>query len=172
MALARRAPRARRVEWRLALANLHRPGALTPSVVLSLGLGLAVLVALTLVDANLRAQLAPDAAGRDAELLFPRRAQRARPPPSATFSNEQAPGAKIVEAPMMRGRIVSIGGVAAEKVKAQGERAWALEGDRGVTFADDAAGRLRDRRRRLVADAIIPVRRWSRWRTTSPRGSA
>ena len=41
--------------WR---SPIHRPGALTPSVVISLGLGLAVLVALALVDANLRAQLA------------------------------------------------------------------------------------------------------------------
>ena len=42
----------------MALATIHRPGALTPSVVLSLGLGLAALVALTLIDANLRAELA------------------------------------------------------------------------------------------------------------------
>ena len=32
MALARRAPRVRSVAWRMAIANLHRPGALTPSV--------------------------------------------------------------------------------------------------------------------------------------------
>ncbi|MGO7565454.1 hypothetical protein ACC754_41215, partial [Rhizobium johnstonii] len=37
--------------------NIHRPGALTPSVVLSLGLGLALLVTLTLIDGNLRQQL-------------------------------------------------------------------------------------------------------------------
>ena len=57
MAAARRAPHARRVEWRLAVANIHRPGALTPSVVLSLGLGLALLVTLTLIDGNIREQL-------------------------------------------------------------------------------------------------------------------
>ena len=44
MALAARLPHARRMELRLAVANIHRPGALTPSVVLSLGLGLALLV--------------------------------------------------------------------------------------------------------------------------------
>jgi len=42
---------------RLAIGNIHRPGALTPSVVLSLGLGLALLVALTLIDGNIRAEL-------------------------------------------------------------------------------------------------------------------
>src|SRR6202035_494321 len=47
MALARRLPRTRITMLRLAIANIHRPGALTPSVVMSLGLGLAVLVAIT-----------------------------------------------------------------------------------------------------------------------------
>src|SRR5205085_6318811 len=38
---ARTAPRPRYALLRLVLANIHRPGALTPSVVLSLGLGVA-----------------------------------------------------------------------------------------------------------------------------------
>src|SRR5690606_13726876 len=42
---------------RLALANLHRPGAPTGSVVLSLGLGLTVLVAIALIQANLERQV-------------------------------------------------------------------------------------------------------------------
>ena len=41
---------------RLAITNIYRPGALTPSVVLSLGLGLAVLVTITQIDGNLRRQ--------------------------------------------------------------------------------------------------------------------
>ena len=41
----------------MAVAAIHRPGALTPSVVLSLGLGLTALVALTLVETNMRAEL-------------------------------------------------------------------------------------------------------------------
>ena len=57
MAAARKVPRPRRVELRLALANLYRPGALTPSIVLSLGLGLTLLVGLALIDANLRREL-------------------------------------------------------------------------------------------------------------------
>jgi hypothetical protein len=35
---------------RLAIANIYRPGALTPSVVMSLGLGLAVLVTITQIE--------------------------------------------------------------------------------------------------------------------------
>src|SRR4029079_11550863 len=57
MALARRAPRVRSTELRLALGNVHRPGALTPSVVLSLGLGLALVVTLVLIVGNFRREL-------------------------------------------------------------------------------------------------------------------
>ena len=55
--IARHAPKMRPIEWRMALSAIERPGALTASVVLSLGLGLAALVALTLIDANMRAEL-------------------------------------------------------------------------------------------------------------------
>src|SRR3569623_2125637 len=57
MAVARRVPRPNNTMLRLALTNIYRPGALTPSVVLSLGLGLAALVTVTQIDANLRRQL-------------------------------------------------------------------------------------------------------------------
>jgi putative ABC transport system permease protein len=55
--IARHAPQVRSTELRLALGNIHRPGALTPSVVLSLGLGLTLIVTLALIDGNLRRQI-------------------------------------------------------------------------------------------------------------------
>ena len=55
--LARHAPKPRSTEIRMALGNIHRPGSLTASVVLSLGLGLALIVALTLIDGSLRKQV-------------------------------------------------------------------------------------------------------------------
>src|SRR5262249_6602525 len=56
MLTARRLPRPRSPIVRLAIGNIHRPGALTPSVVLSLGLGLALLVTVIAIDGNLRRQ--------------------------------------------------------------------------------------------------------------------
>jgi putative ABC transport system permease protein len=133
MAVARRLPRRGPVEWRLALSNLHRPGAPTPAVVLSLGLGLAVIVALTLVDLNLRLQLKPGVAGTpDFYFLDIHSTQESE---FKSFLNKAAPGARLAEAPMMRGRIVSVGGVAADKVRAKESAQWVLEGDRGVTYA-------------------------------------
>ena len=50
MTAARLSGRPRDPELRIALANLHRPGAPTPGVVLALGLGLTVLVAADLLE--------------------------------------------------------------------------------------------------------------------------
>jgi putative ABC transport system permease protein len=133
--LARRAPKTRSVEWRMALSAIGRPGALTASVVLSLGLGLAALVALTLIDANMRAELVQSEPGVTPSFFF----LDVRGADAAAFRDflkREAPGVKISETPMMRGRFVRIGGTPVEAVKASDNVAWALEGDRGVTFAD------------------------------------
>ena len=132
--LARQAPHWRSVEWRMALAAIHRPGALTASVVLSLGLGLAALVALTLIDANLRAEITQSEPGVTPS-FFPRRAC-ADSGAFLDFLKREAPGVKISETPMMRGRFVRIGDKPVEAVKPGDNVAWALEGDRGVTFAE------------------------------------
>ena len=52
------------------------------------------------------------------------------------FLKREAPGVKISETPMMRGRFVRIGDKPVEAVKPSDNVAWALEGDRGVTFAE------------------------------------
>ena len=54
---ASRVGRPRHPGFRLALANLHRPGNPTGSVVLSLGLGLTVLVAIALIQGNFSARV-------------------------------------------------------------------------------------------------------------------
>ena len=133
--LARRAPKSRFVEWRMALAAIHRPGALTPSVVLSLGLGLTALVALTLIDANMRAELREAQPGVTPSFFF-LDVRGSDASAFVDFVKREAPGVKISETPMMRGRFVTIGERPVEKVKPSDKVAWALEGDRGVTFAD------------------------------------
>ncbi len=134
MAAARRAPHMRRVELRLALGNLHRPGALTPSIVMSLGLGLTLLVGLTLIDANLRRELDHSRAGVTPSFFF------LGIPQSETarfrdFFTERAKAGKLELVPMLRGRITALKGVPAEKAKVKEKAAWALLGDRGITFA-------------------------------------
>ena len=134
--LARRTPSSRFVELRMALAAIHRPGALTPSVVLSLGLALTALVALTLIDANMRAELRRSEPGVTPSFFFldVRGADAAA---FVDFVKREAPGVKISETPMMRGRFMRLGDRPVEQVKPSDKVAWALEGDRGVTFAEE-----------------------------------
>ena len=133
---ARRARPARPVELRLALAAIHRPGALTVSVVLSLGLGLAALVGLTLIDFNMRAQLRQEEPGVTPTFFF-LDVRSSDVDAFLDFLKRQTPSIKISETPMLRGRFVEIGGKPAEMVRARDDVAWALEGDRGVTFASN-----------------------------------
>ena len=136
MALARKAPRPRFTMLRLAIANIHRPGALTPSVVLSLGLGLTVLVTITQIDGNLRRQFLaalPDKAPSFYFIDIPS-ADAAR---FEAFVTQQAPGGSIEQVPMLRGRIVSARGVKAEDLKPSADATWVLQSDRGITYTGE-----------------------------------
>ncbi|HVV94845.1 MAG TPA: FtsX-like permease family protein [Hyphomicrobiales bacterium] len=134
MALARRVPRPRHALLRLALANIHRPGALTPSVVLSLGLGLTLLVALALIDRSIGWQLTAELPARAPSFFFVDIPQ-AEMPAFRAFVAKQAPGATLDEVPMLRGRITALKGVPAAQYKASGNARRLLRGDRGITFA-------------------------------------
>jgi putative ABC transport system permease protein len=136
MAIARRVRRPRATMARLAIANIHRPGALTPSVVLSLGLGLALLVTVTEIDANLRRQFLaalPDNAPSFYFVDIPATEVER----FDAFLHERAPRATIERVPMLRGRIVAARGVGVEELKPAPEAEWVLQSDRGITYADD-----------------------------------
>ena len=134
MALTRRLPRPRSIPLRLAISNVHRPGALTPTVVLSLGLGLSLLVTLALIEGNLQRQLTSTLPERAPSFFF-------IDIPSADakrftdFVRGQAPGAQLEEVPLLRGRVVRVKDVSAEDVKPDPDAAWVLRGDRGITFS-------------------------------------
>ena len=169
--LARRARRSRFVEWRMALAAIHRPGALTPSVVLSLGLGLTALVALTLIDANMRAELRHSEPGVTPSFFF-LDVRGADAGAFVDFLKREAPEVKISETPMMRGRFVPHRRPSRRKGQAQRQgRLGAGRRPRRHLRRKTARG-LRGRRGDLVAEPTIPARRSSRWRRKSRRASA
>jgi len=136
MALARRLPRPRRAGPRLALANIHRPGALTPSLVLSLGLGVTLLVTIALIDANMRRQLTENLP-QNAPSFFFVDIPSAEVEAFQSFMRDAAPDGTLERVPMMRGRIVSLGGVPAEEIDAPEDVNWVLQGDRGITYAQE-----------------------------------
>lgn len=135
MRLAARAPKPRRTEFRLALANVHRPGALTPSVVLSLGLGLVLMVTLTLIDSSIRRQLSNELPAKAPAFFFLDIPSSERDAFSALVA-KSAPGATLEAAPMLRGSFVALKGQPVDTLDVDPEYRWALRGDRGVTFAD------------------------------------
>lgn len=132
--LARRSPRVNSPALRLAIGNIHRPGALTPSVVLSLGLGLALLVTLALIDGNLRRELTGDMAERAPNFFFVD-IQGSEIEGFRSLLAGAMPEGKIIEVPMLRGRIVALNGedVNSRNVPPGGQ--WVLRGDRGITYA-------------------------------------
>ncbi len=136
MAAARHAPRARSTVLRLAIANIHRPSALTPTIVLSLGLGIALLVTVIEIDGNLRQQFAAELPAKAPSFYF-----LDIPSDQASrfdaFVRAQAPGATLDEVPMLRGRIVSANGVLAENLKPKDDAAWVLQSDRGITYGGE-----------------------------------
>src|SRR6202023_2182071 len=136
MALARRLPRTRFTMLRLAIANIYRPGALTPSVVMSLGLGLAVLVTITQIDGNLRRQFLaalPDRAPSFYFIDIPTN-EAAR---FGAFLRQTAPDSTVEDVPMLRGRIVAARGVKADDLKASTDSEWVLQSDRGLTYTGE-----------------------------------
>ena len=135
MAAARRAGTVRGTSLRLAVRNVHRPGALTPSVVLSLGLGLTLLVSLALIDTNLRDQLSGTITEKAPDFFFID-VQDAERESFVDLVAKATPGGELLTVPMLRGRIVEVNGVPSAEVQAQGRSSWALRGDRGVTYAD------------------------------------
>jgi putative ABC transport system permease protein len=135
MAVAKRVPRPRSTALRLAIANIHRPGALTPSIVMSLGLGLALLVTVIEVDGNLRRQFIA-ALPEQAPSFFFLDIQSADAERFDAFIREHAPGATLDRVPMLRGRIVSASGVRAEDIRVPASQNWVLQSDRGITYSD------------------------------------
>ncbi|MBJ7251402.1 MAG: FtsX-like permease family protein [Acetobacteraceae bacterium] len=134
MAIARRLPHARRPALRLGLANLHRPGAPTPLMLVSLGMGLTVLSAIALIEGNLRRQLADEMPAAAPNFYFID-IQSDQMQAFEALARAQPGVTEIRSVPNLRARIVAVNGVPAEQVNATPETAWALRGDRGLTYA-------------------------------------
>jgi putative ABC transport system permease protein len=131
--LARWLPRSRTPELAVAIGSIGAPGGLASSVVLSLGIGLSLLVAVALVDSSLVAEL-KDRLPRDAPAYFVLDIGKSELPEFKALVAKDIPGSRVEIAPMLRGRLVSVKGVPVEHIKLGPESQWVLSGDRGLTF--------------------------------------
>lgn len=127
-------PRASRPLLRLAIAALHRPGARTGALVVALGLGLTLFVLLaairTSIDANIARTIPQRAPALFALDVPPDREAEFR----ATIRRVE-PKADIATVPALRGTITGYGTTRVADLKTLPEGAWALRGERGLTFA-------------------------------------
>jgi putative ABC transport system permease protein len=134
--VARLVPRPRRPSLALALGSLGAPGGLTRAVVLSLGSGLSLLVAVALVDASIVSEL-DGRVPKNSPNFFVLDLQRDDVAGFHGLVEKEVPGAIINQAPMLRGRIVALGNRPVEEVRPPPEAAWVLNGDRGLSYSDE-----------------------------------
>ncbi len=130
----RRAPRPRNATLKLGLANLSRPGAATPGVVLSLGLGLTLFVMVGQIDANLQHELASELPERAPSFFF----LDVQNGDTQTFDRlitDTSGVHELTKVPMLRGHIVKLNGVPSSQIEPESD-GWVLRGDRGITFAN------------------------------------
>ena len=132
------AARPLRPAWlRLGVANLNRPGAATPLLVVALGLGLATLTAVALIERNIHASLLADLP-HDAPSFFFIDIQNDQLATFMRIVNDTHGVSDVHEEPSLRARIVALNGVPADRVKVSPDSQWGLRGDRGLTYAAEA----------------------------------
>jgi putative ABC transport system permease protein len=134
MLAARHAGRPRYPGLRLALANLHRPGAPTAGIVASLGLGLTVLVAIALVQGNIADTIDARLPEHAPSFFF----IDIQPDQVAEFDRlvRASPGvSQVARVPSLRGRITKLNGVPVERAVVDPDAQFVARGDRGLTYA-------------------------------------
>lgn len=132
--LAARLPRPRRPLLRLAIANLHRPGAQTERLVVALGLGLTLFATLAVIETNLAGQIARNVPAR-APSFFALDIPNEGVDRFRVLVSQASPAAAIRTVPTLRGPVVAFAGKRVSELKRIPEGAWILRGDRGLTYA-------------------------------------
>ena len=132
--LVRAAGRARNPTLRLALANICRPGAPTGGVVVSLGAGLAVLVAVALIQGNLTRQVTERMAA-DAPAFFFVDIQPGQAGAFAETVRGVAGAGGLEQVPMLRGRLTRVDGTPVADLTPSPDAAWVTRSEIGFTYA-------------------------------------
>lgn len=129
--VARAAPRPRGVLPRLALANLHRPGAMTRQLVVALGLGLSLFATLAFIETSFNAELQ-----KTVPVKAPAFFLLDMPKGDADRFRASLPkGTEVRMVPSLRGPVTHVNGVPASEIKDLPEGAYVLRGDRGLTWS-------------------------------------
>jgi putative ABC transport system permease protein len=133
--LAAGLPRPKAPLLRLALANLHRPGSQTAQLVIALGLGLTLFVALAAIQTSLNNEISRNVP-KDAPNLFVLDVPVAQEAEFRKIITDTAPDAAVNVVPALRGSITGYRDIRVAELPDIPDNAWALRGERGLTYAD------------------------------------
>ena len=119
---------------RLALANLHRPGAQTSALVVALGLGLTLFVTLAAIQTSIDNEIKNSVPAR-APSFFVLDVPRDGARQFEKMVRQADPEGIINMIPALRGTIIEYGGQRVDQLEELPEGAWVLNGDRGLTYS-------------------------------------
>lgn len=134
--VARMLPRPKWPELALALGNIGGPGSLTRAIVLSLGAGLSLLVAVALANRAIVSEFV-ERLPSQAPSYYVLDITKGEWPAFTQAVHGRVPQAQIAYAPMLRGRLIALAGTPIEQMKVPPEAQWVLNGDRGLSFSED-----------------------------------
>lgn len=134
--VAAKLPRPKDTLLRLAIANLHRPGALTRQLVVALGLGLTLFATLAVIETNLTGQINRSIPARAPSFFF-LDIPVADVPAFEALVRRNAPDAELRLVPSLRGPVVAVDGKRVSEMTDIPDGAWILRGDRGLTYSND-----------------------------------
>ena len=121
------------VPGRIALSAITRQGSPLRAIIIAFGLGLSVLVAVTLTRHNLDQQITNRVADKAPDWFFidiqPDQIDRFEAL-TATIDGLT----DIQKTPMLRGRVANLAGVDAADIEAPDDVSWILRGDRAITW--------------------------------------
>ena len=123
--------------WRLALANLGGPGSIAPSIVPSLGLGLALLILVGAVQANLIRQISATAPANAPSLVFSQIPNAKVGDFNAVLAAngiDTADPVQYREAPFLLGRVTHLRGLPLVEADVAEEERWVVRGETSLTY--------------------------------------
>lgn len=132
---ASRLPRPKAPLLRLALANLHRPGAQTGQLVVALGLGLTLFVILAGIQTSLTNEITRTVP-KEAPNLFVLDVPVAGEAQFRQTVEAAAPGAAVNTVPSLRGTITGYKDIRVAELEDLPDNAWVLRGERGLTYSE------------------------------------
>ncbi|MCJ8325007.1 MAG: FtsX-like permease family protein [Rhizobiales bacterium] len=132
--IMRKMPRTKRPELRLAISNMARPQSPLTTIIISLGLGLTLLVTLSMVEGNIARQLKQDLPER-APAFFLLDIKKDQVKPLNTLLASTGVVQTVETVPLMRGKIVKLKDIDVNKLTVPEGQGWVTRGSRGLTYS-------------------------------------